>query len=62
MLKDSLINSFRSDVKNSTADSFPLYVDSFTNLWDYEFGSMDDLPHDVDALVAERAIEYGLME
>lgn len=61
-MKDSLLNSFRSDVKNSNADSFPLYVDSFTNLWDYEFGSMDDLPHDVEALVADRAIEYGLME
>jgi hypothetical protein len=62
MLKDSLLNSFRTDVKDSNADSFPLYVDSFTNLWDYEFGSLDNLPHDVDELVADRAIEYGLME
>ncbi|OAS88678.1 MULTISPECIES: hypothetical protein [Metabacillus] len=62
MLKESLLNSFRSDVKNSSADSFPMYVNSFTNLWDYEFGSLDDLPHDVDGLVADSAIEYGLME
>jgi hypothetical protein len=62
MLKESLIDSFRNDVKNSSADSFPMYVNSFTNLWDYEFGSLEDLPHDVDNLVADRAIEYGLME
>ncbi|MGM0875022.1 MAG: hypothetical protein ACQEWV_09495 [Bacillota bacterium] len=62
MLKESLIDSFRNDVKNSSADSFPMYVNSFTNLWDYEFGSLEDLPHDIDNLVADRAIEYGLME
>ncbi|MCM3164606.1 MULTISPECIES: hypothetical protein [Metabacillus] len=61
-MKESLIESFRQDVKNSNADSFPMFVDSFTNLWDYEFGSLDDLPQDVDDLVADRAIEYGLME
>ncbi|KKI88880.1 hypothetical protein WQ54_29420 [Bacillus sp. SA1-12] len=62
MLKESLLNSFRNEVKNSNAESFPMFVDSFTNLWDYEFGSLDNLPHDVDGLVADRAIEYGLME
>ena len=62
MMKESLLNSFRNDVKNSGADSFPMFVDSFTNIWDYEFGSLDDLPHDVDELVAGRAIEYGLMD
>ncbi|MBU7593961.1 hypothetical protein [Metabacillus halosaccharovorans] len=61
-MKESLIESFRHEVKHSNADSFPMFVDSFTNLWDYEFGSLDDLPHDVDELVADRAIEYGLME
>ena len=61
-MKESLIESFRQDVKNSNADSFPMFVDSFTNLWDYEFGSLDDLPQDVDDLVADRAIEYGLMD
>ncbi len=61
-MKESLIESFRHDVKYSNADSFNMFVDSFTNLWDYEFGSLDDLPEDVDELVADRAIEYGLME
>lgn len=61
-MKDSLIESFRHEVKSSSADTFPMFVDSFTNLWDYEFGSLDDLPQDVDDLVADRAIEYGLME
>jgi hypothetical protein len=62
MLKDSLLNSFRNEVKQSNADSFPGYVDSFANLWDYEFGTLDNLPNDVEEIVAERAIEYGLME
>lgn len=61
-MKESLIESFRHDVKYSSADSFHMFVDSFTNLWDYEFGSLDDLPEDVNELVADRAIEYGLME
>ncbi len=62
MMREDLIEAFRNDVKNSSADSFPMFVDSFTNIWDYEFGSLDDLPHDVDQLVANRAVEYGLME
>ncbi|WP_226670274.1 hypothetical protein [Metabacillus litoralis] len=61
-MREDLIEAFRNDVKNSSADSFPMFVDSFTNIWDYEFGSLDDLPHDVDQLVANRAVEYGLME
>lgn len=62
MMREDLIDAFRKDVKNSSADSFPMFVDSFTNIWDYEFGSLDDLPHDVEQLVASRAVEYGLME
>jgi len=61
-MKESLIESFRHDVKNSNAESFPMFVDSFTNLWDYEFGSLEDLPQDVNDLIADRAIEFGLME
>ncbi|MDQ0224481.1 hypothetical protein [Metabacillus niabensis] len=61
-MKDSLLNSFRNEIKNSSEEEFPKYVDSFTNLWDYEFGSLEDLPYDVDNLIANRAIEYGLME
>ncbi|MDQ0231116.1 hypothetical protein [Metabacillus malikii] len=61
-MKESLLNSFRQEVKDCSEETFPKYVDSFTNIWDYEFGSLDDLPYDVDNLVADRAIEYGLLE
>lgn len=61
-MKDSLLHSFREDVKSCCEDTFPVYVDSFTNLWDYEFGSLDDVPSDVNDLIANRAIEFGLME
>ncbi|WP_233499238.1 hypothetical protein [Bacillus weihaiensis] len=61
-MEESLLESFRKEVNSKNAESFPAFVDSFTNLWDYEFGSLDNLPHDVDQLVADRAVEYGLME
>ncbi|MGG3887725.1 hypothetical protein [Metabacillus fastidiosus] len=61
-MKNSLLHSFRQDVKDCCENKFPLYVDSFANLWEYEFGSLDDVPNDVNDLIANRAIEYGLME
>jgi len=60
--KDSLINAFKEEVQGSDYISFPIYVDSFANLWQYEFGSLDDLPHDVDDMIAHRAIELGLID
>ncbi|MDQ0245992.1 hypothetical protein J2S09_003570 [Bacillus fengqiuensis] len=62
MNRDSLINSFKSEVKKSDQLTFPICVDSFTNLWQYEFGSLDDLPSEIDDIIAYRAIELGLME
>ena len=62
MNRDSLIDSFKSEVKKSDQMTFPICVDSFTNLWQYEFGSLDDLPSDIDDIIAHRAVELGLME
>jgi hypothetical protein len=62
MNRDSLVNSFKSEVKKSDQFTFPICVDSFTNLWQYEFGSLDDLPSDIDDIIAHRAVELGLME
>ncbi|HWO96989.1 MAG TPA: hypothetical protein VNM45_11740 [Bacillus sp. (in: firmicutes)] len=62
MNRDNLINSFKSEVEKSDQMTFPICVDSFTNLWQYEFGSLDDLPGEIDDIIAHRAVELGLME
>jgi hypothetical protein len=60
--KDSLIKAFKEEVKRANQMTFPICVDSFTNLWQYEFGTLDDLPKEIEDLIAYRAIELGLME
>jgi hypothetical protein len=60
--KESLIEAFKEEIKHANQMTFPIAVDSFTNLWQYEFGSFEDLPNDIDHLIAHRAIELGLME
>jgi len=37
----------------------PRCIDSFANLWEYEFGSFEPLPPDLKRLVAYRAAEIG---
>jgi hypothetical protein len=60
--KDSLIKAFKEEVRRSNQMTFSICVDSFTNLWQYEFGTLDGLPKEVEDLIAYRAIELGLME
>ncbi|WP_027410476.1 hypothetical protein [Anoxybacteroides tepidamans] len=60
--KESLIRAFKQEVKRTNQFTFPICVDSFTNLWQYEFGTLDGLPKEIEQLIAYRAIELGLME
>lgn len=60
--KESLIKAFKEEVKRTNPMTFPICVDSFTNLWQYEFGALDGLPPEVEKLIAYRAIELGLMD
>ncbi|EZP76573.1 hypothetical protein H839_14889 [Parageobacillus genomosp. 1] len=60
--RDSLIKAFKEEVKRTNPMTFPICVDSFTNLWQYEFGSLDNLPPEVEKLIAYRALELGLMD
>lgn len=60
--KDSLIRSFQQEVKRTNQLTFPICVDSFANLWQYEFGTLDGLPKEIEQLIAHRAIELELME
>ncbi|RSK29417.1 hypothetical protein EJF36_16050 [Bacillus sp. HMF5848] len=62
MDKQSLINNFMKEIKDADQMRFPIAVDSFTNLWTYEFGSLDDLPNEIDDLIAGRALELGMLE
>ncbi|GCD81450.1 hypothetical protein [Parageobacillus thermoglucosidasius] len=60
--KDSLIKAFKEEVKRADPMTFPLCVDSFTNLWQYEFGALDGLPPEVEKLIAYRITELDLMD
>ncbi|MGM7682216.1 hypothetical protein ACSVDA_08630 [Cytobacillus sp. Hm23] len=62
MNKESLIKAFKEEAKYANQLTFPSCVDSFANIWEHEFGSLDGLPSDVDDLIAHRAVELGLME
>jgi hypothetical protein len=60
--KESLLSAFKDEIQSTNSMTFPICVDSFTNLWEYEFGSLEDLPRDVDHIIANRALELGLMD
>lgn len=62
MEKDELIFQFSEEIDDSNTVTFPIVVDSFTNYWNYEFGSLDDLPKEIDQIIAEKAIKLGLLE
>lgn len=62
MEKDELIIQFSEEIDDSNTVTFPIVVDSFTNYWNYEFGSLDDLPKEIDQIIAEKAIKLGLLE
>ena len=62
MEKEELIIQFSELIYDSNTVTFPIVVDSFTNYWNYEFGSLDDLPKEIDQIIAEKAIKLGLLE
>ena len=62
MNQRDLVKKFSEDIRESNQVTFPIAVDAFTNLWNYEFGSLDNLPEDADVLIAFKARELGLLE
>ena len=62
MDQDNLLHEFAEELTGTNAVTFPIVVDSFTNYWNYEFGSLHNLPADIDRIIAYRASELGLME
>ena len=57
-----ILQDFHKDLQNATTLTFPICVDSFTNYWSSEFGSLKDLPKEVDHFIAKRGFELGLLE
>lgn len=55
----SLIQAFQKELKRTRPMASPRCIDSFANLWEYEFGSFETLPPDLKRLVAYRAAEIG---
>ncbi|NNU85231.1 hypothetical protein ETC05_15865 [Geobacillus sp. BMUD] len=58
----SLIQALQNEVKRAAFGAHPACIDSFVRLWDYEFGSFDHLPPDIERLIAGRAAELGWMD
>ncbi|WP_163101124.1 hypothetical protein [Peribacillus alkalitolerans] len=44
------------------AVTFPICVDPFTILWNYEFGTLDHLPSEIDSIIGDKARGLGLIE
>lgn len=57
-----ILHDFQKDLQDTNTLTFPICVDSFTNYWSTEFGSLDELPKEVDHLIAKRGLELGLLE
>ncbi|AGE23457.1 hypothetical protein GHH_c29460 [Geobacillus sp. GHH01] len=58
----SLIQALQTEMKRAALGTYPACIDSFARLWDYEFGSFDQLPPEIERLVAHRAAELGWMD
>jgi len=62
MDQDKLVQGFAEELADTNAVTFPIVVDSFTNYWNYEFGSLQNLPTEIDRIIANKATMLGLME
>lgn len=60
--KEMLLASFQQEVKDASESSFHKAVNSFANLWDYEFGCVNDLPKDIDQWIGQAMYEYKLYQ
>ncbi|MFN2747508.1 hypothetical protein ACINLE_05625 [Bacillus sp. z60-18] len=53
MNKESLLEAFYQEIQGADEISFQKAARSFMNLWDYEYGGLDDLPEDADRLIGQ---------
>lgn len=62
MNKKKAIKAFRDNLQDTTPLTFPICVDTFTNYWNHEFGSFNELPKEIDEMIAKRGFDLGLLE
>ncbi|MDI3411136.1 hypothetical protein QKW52_15980 [Bacillus sonorensis] len=48
MNRESLLKAFYQEIQGADETSFQKAARSFMNLWDYEYGCLDDLPEQAD--------------
>ncbi|ALC82100.1 MULTISPECIES: hypothetical protein [Bacillus] len=59
---EMLLASFEQEVKDTSEPSFHKAVNSFANLWDYEFGCLNELPKEIDQWIGQTMYEYELYQ
>ncbi|TYR82051.1 hypothetical protein FZC66_00160 [Priestia megaterium] len=61
MKRDQLIQFFKQEAIKANEQTFPIYVQSFAYLWQYECGTLENIPAEINRLITTRALELGLV-
>ncbi|MEC1591041.1 hypothetical protein [Bacillus sonorensis] len=61
MNRESLLKAFYQEIQGADETSFQKAARSFMNLWDYEYGCLDDLPDQADRLIGQTVHENLLL-
>ncbi|MCY8089854.1 hypothetical protein MOB87_19660 [Bacillus sonorensis] len=61
MNRESLLKAFYQEIQGADETSFQKAARSFMNLWDYEYGCLDDLPEQADRLIEQTVHENLLL-
>ncbi|MBK0007544.1 MULTISPECIES: hypothetical protein [Priestia] len=62
MKTEQLIHFFKEEAIKANEQTFPIYVQSFTHLWTYKWGTLENIPEEIDDLITTRALELGLIQ
>ncbi|MDN3364981.1 hypothetical protein QU577_24680 [Priestia megaterium] len=61
MKTEQLIHFLKEEAIKANEQTFPIYVQSFTHLWTYKWGTLENIPEEIDDLITTRALELGLI-
>ncbi|MDQ0160942.1 hypothetical protein [Aeribacillus alveayuensis] len=48
---ESLITAFQKELHTANEQAFQSYIQSFLNIWSYEYNSFDEIPFEVSNLI-----------
>jgi len=48
---ESLITAFQKELNYATEQNFQSYIQSFLNIWSYEYNSLEELPIEVKNII-----------